>query len=98
MEQSKLDYGEALKKCGYKTKLQYIEPNLQQNNTRRRTRKIIWFNPPFSLNVKTNVAKISLQLIDTHFPQQTRSNLYMKSLTGTPLKSVTAALKIYHKV
>ena len=34
----------------------------------RRTRKIIWFNPPFSLNVKTNVAKKFLQLIDTHFP------------------------------
>ena len=67
-EQSKLDYEEALKKCGYKAKLQYIQPNLQQNNTRRRTRKIIWFNPSFSLNVKTNVAKMFLQLIDTHFP------------------------------
>ena len=37
-------------------------------NTRRKTQKIIWFNPPFSLNVKTNVAKMFLQLIDTHFP------------------------------
>ena len=26
------------------------------------------FNPPFSLNVKINVAKIFLPLIDTHFP------------------------------
>ena len=67
-EQSKPDYEEALKKCGYKAKLQYIQPNLQQNNTRRRTQKIIWFNPPFSVKVKTNVAKIFLQLIDTHFP------------------------------
>ena len=67
-EQSKPDYEEALKKCGYKAKLQYIQPNLQQNNTRRRTRKIIWFNPPFSLNIKTNVAKMFLQLIDTYFP------------------------------
>ena len=63
-----IDYKEPLKKCGYKGKLQYIQPILQQNNTRRRTRKIIWFNPPFSLNVKTNVAKMFLQLIDTHFP------------------------------
>ena len=51
-EQSKLDFEEALKKWGYKAKLQYIQPNLQQNNTRKRTRKIIWFNPPFRLNVK----------------------------------------------
>ena len=55
-------------KCGYKAKLQHIKPNLQQNNTRRRRRKIIWFNSPFSLNVKTNVAKIFWQLIDTNFP------------------------------
>ena len=67
-EQSKPDYEEALKKCGYKEKLKYMQPNLQQNKTRRRTWKIIWFKPPSSLNIKTNVAKIFLQLIDTHFP------------------------------
>ena len=66
-EQSKPDYEEVLKKCGCKAKLQYIQPNLQQNNNRTRTRKIIWFNPPFNLNVKTNVAKVFLQLIDTYF-------------------------------
>ena len=60
-EQSKPDYEEALKKCGYKAKLQYMQPNLQQNNTRKITRKIIWFNSPFSLNVKTDVSKIFLQ-------------------------------------
>ena len=38
------------------------------NHTRRRTQKIICFNPPFSLNGKANVAKIFLQLKDTHFP------------------------------
>ena len=94
-QQSKPDYEEALKKCGYKAKLQYIQPNLQQNNTRKRTQKIICFNPPFSLNVKTNVAKMFLQLIDTHL-SPTKS--YIKSLTVTPLKLVTAALKIYGKL
>ena len=41
-----------LKKYCYKTKLQYTQPKLQYNNTRRRTQKIIWCNPSFSLNVK----------------------------------------------
>ena len=41
---------------------------MKQNNTRKRTRKTIWFNQPLSLNVKANVAKIFSQLIDTHFP------------------------------
>ena len=40
-----------------------MQPNLKQNNTR----KTIWFNPPFSLNIKTNAEKMFLQLIDTHF-------------------------------
>ena len=40
-EQSKPDYEEALKKCDYKAKLQYIQTSFQQNNTRRRTREII---------------------------------------------------------
>ena len=29
---------------------------------------VTWFNPPYSLNVETNVGKIFLQLLDTHFP------------------------------
>ena len=28
----------------------------------------IWFNPPFSCNISTNVAKTFLQLLDKHFP------------------------------
>ena len=36
---------------------------------RQRRRNIIWFNPPFSKNVKTNVARRFLKLIDKHFPR-----------------------------
>ena len=28
----------------------------------------MWFNPPFSKNVKTNIARSFLHLVDTHFP------------------------------
>ena len=39
---TKLEYEEALKKCGHKTKLTYTPPNHEQNNARRkRQRKII---------------------------------------------------------
>ena len=31
-------------------------------------RDIIWFNPPFSKNVKTNIARSFLKLSDTHCP------------------------------
>ena len=31
--------------------------------------KITWFSPPISVNVKTNIGRIFLWLIDKHFPQ-----------------------------
>ena len=30
-------------------------------------RQIIWFNPPYRLNVKPNVGKLIIRLIDKHF-------------------------------
>ena len=45
-------------------------PNHEQNNIRRkRQRKIIWFNPPFNLDVSINVTEIFLNLIEKHFPR-----------------------------
>ena len=34
-----------------------------------RQRNVIWFNPPYSKNVKTNIARDFLRLLDKHFPQ-----------------------------
>ena len=31
---------------------------------------VTWFNPPYSLNVATNVAREFLKLVDTHFPPE----------------------------
>ena len=39
------------------------------NNTKKRKRKIIWFNPPFSLNVSTNIGKKFFSLLGKHFPK-----------------------------
>ena len=36
---------------------------------RHRGRNIIWFNSPFSSNVKTNVGKLFLALLQKHFPR-----------------------------
>ena len=38
-------------------------------STKRRGRNIIWYNPPYSIDVKTNVAKKFLKLLDRHFPK-----------------------------
>ena len=59
-------YEDALKKSGYNHKLTYTK---NTNNTRKnRNRNVIWFNPPYSANVTTNIGKSFLYLIDKHFP------------------------------
>ena len=39
------------------------------NARRNRNRKVIWFNPPDSLNVKTNIGKVFLKIVKKHFPR-----------------------------
>ena len=74
-EEAAIYYQDVLDKCGYKHKLKYEKEDPQQNKNqqprRNRARNIIWFNPPFSKSVSTNVAKYFLKLIDKHFPPQT---------------------------
>ena len=38
-----------------------------ENARRNRNRKVIWFNPPYSLNVKTKIGKVFLKLVRKHF-------------------------------
>ena len=69
-------YQEALNKSGYKFKLKYTPPtptpdeNKSKKKKRRRSRQVIWWNPPFSVNVKTNVGKIFFNLLKRHFPKE----------------------------
>ena len=56
------------KNSGYKTKLQYQQPKENNQNKKKRKRNIIWFNPPYSKSVKTNIGRIFIKLISKHFP------------------------------
>ena len=63
-------YQEALKKSGYNHQLTYQKSiNNKNKDTKRRKRKIIWFNPPYSKNVSTKVGNQFLKLINKHFPR-----------------------------
>ena len=90
---AKETYEKALESSGFTEKLTYIQPNEQNQNNRetkkKRKRKIIWFNPPFSLNVKTNVGKLK-------FREKTFRKLILcqRSLTKTQLKLVIVVLEI----
>ena len=64
-------YREALKKSDFRDELTCVEPKISEernNEKRKRKRKIIWFNLPYSRNVKTNIGKIFFKLLHKHLP------------------------------
>ena len=68
LNESKGEYENALKQSGYtNNNLKYQQP-ITSNTKQKCRRMIVWFNPPFSRNVSTNVAKKFLQLLGKHFP------------------------------
>ena len=66
-EDAALAYQNALGHSNFSHKLEYT-PHETQRPGRNRQRNVIWFNPPFSKNVKTNIAPSFLHLVGTHFP------------------------------
>ena len=69
---SKKYYEDALKKSGFTGRMSY-QPNKEEVPKADKRRKIIWFNPPFSKNVRTNVGKMFIQMVKKHIPCTTMS-------------------------
>ena len=65
--ESSIYYEKCLRSSGYKTKLQYQPKKENNQNKREKKRNIIWFNPPYSKSVKTNIGRIFIKLISKHF-------------------------------
>ena len=83
-------YSEALKKYGFNDKLTYSTKtaDCDTSEKKKHKRKIIWFNPPFSLNVKTNIGKIFSSLAKNIFQKKMP---YTRFSIKTRLRLVTAA-------
>ena len=74
-----------------------VEPTSAQPAKRRRRRDVIYWNPPYSMNVKTNIGAKFLALIDRCFPKGSlmgkvfnRSNLKLSYRTCPNMKQVLA--------
>ena len=72
-------YQSALDKAGYKHKLEFIAEKPSSKKKRNRHKNTIWFNPPFSASVKTNIGSKFLALIDKHFKNTNLSKLFNRS-------------------
>ena len=62
-------FQEALYKSGHQYKLKF-NPLTSQPKKKNRTRKrnVTWFNPPYNMEVQTNLGKEFLKLVDECFP------------------------------
>ena len=80
-------YEEALRKSGINEKLSYTENNSnnphKKDEKRRRKRNIIWFNPPYSANMKTNNGKVFFRTLKKNFP---RNHLFYKVFNKSTIK------------
>ena len=77
-------YDSALRSSGFTSKLEYSHPPTPSKHARRnRSRNILWFNPPYRMNVQSNAGKDFLRLLDKHFPENNdnNNNMYLKHYT-----------------
>ena len=59
------EYQDTLKNSGFTEKLRY---HTKQSKSKQRKRNVLWYNPPYDLQVKTDVGRKFLNLLTTHFP------------------------------
>ena len=74
------EYSKALEKSGFTEKIKYHKQGSVKSVQKR---KVIWFNPPYSSHVETNVGKIFMKLVVKHFPKHHR---YHKILNKNTIK------------
>ena len=91
-------YNDILQSCGYSQKLKFTPPVINEkanNKKRKRSRKVIWFNPPFDKSVETNVGKIFLNLVSKHFPNDHR---YHKIFNSNTIKVSYSCMENMEKI
>ena len=71
-DQHSAHFEQALVEAGHPGNIQYVEPTVPTQGRRTRQRKTIWFNPPFSKNISTNVAAKFLSLVRRHFGKDSK--------------------------
>ena len=88
-------YENALKDNGFNGSVKYAKDKAKSN--RNKNRKIIWFNPPFSQSVKTNIGKTFIKLFKKNFPKHHKLkkifNTNTLKLSYSCLKNISSIIK-----
>ena len=92
-------YVNALKSSGYSEPLSYVDDRPKKK--RNRQRNITWFNPPFSMNVSTNIGRHFLKLVDKHFPKKSKlSRIFNRNtlkVSYSCMPNVSSIIKTHNK-
>ena len=84
---------------GFTETFSYTKPSDQNINNReakkKRKKKIIWYNPPFSLNVKTNVGKLFFKILRNNFP---KTNSLSKMFNKNTVKISYSCTRNVHNI
>ena len=63
-------YEKALKSSSFNKNLKF--ESIQEKPSQNRKRKVVWFNPPYNAEVKTNIGQVFLKLVRKHFYKRHR--------------------------
>ena len=80
----KKEYQNSLKNSGFIKKLQY-KPKLPNQNNHKRKKKVIYYNPPWSDNMKTNLGQKFLALVD-EYQEKFKGTVFEKIFTRATMK------------
>ncbi len=97
-------YNRALQYSNYAGNIEFSEGiNLdagEATRNKKRTRNILWFNPPFSKSVKSNIGRTFLKLLSKHFPNGHRYhklfNKYNVKVSYGCMKNVGAIIRSHN--
>jgi len=74
-------YEEALKESGHNFELKFNASEKTGRHKKCRTKSIIWYNPPFNSEVKTQFGKEFLKILDYNFPKKHPFNKFLNRHT-----------------
>ena len=95
---SKPIYEKTLNECGFQHKLLYQENvinNIDDNQEKKKRKRNIWYNPPYSMNVKTNIGKLFFRLLKKHFPKT--QILQTVKLSYSSMRNIASIISSHNK-
>ena len=96
----KHSYQAALKQTNFNHELKYenkSKTNYVGKKKRNRTKKVIFFNPPYCQSFKTNIGKEFLHLIDKHLKSENMKKIFNRNNRKCCMENVKSLISRHSK-